>query len=651
MQRLTAIVLVALFTQAARADSTSGVDADLFRPSYDTNGIFSLEGARLMPKRDLSFKFQLGYAKSPFDLSVPGIGAMMGDTTKDAVLDYLITLDLAFGITLSDRLAVGFVVGGYRTATDVGYGERGRYGGAGVISEPSSGLIALRPLSNIDPSADPSDQSAYLGDGLAGPLDVRAGFKIALIQDQKLALAAVGTIVLPFGEDEMLLGDKNIVYEPKVALELRPDRVHQTRLIANGGIRFRNRTILEGYDSMDATATPDDAKVYYDLGSELIAGVGGLYELTPRTIIGLEAQAYVPLPSALTYGKCTRYNGLSCKNIESDDYWPGAKAGDFTLVGAFGALFRVTADVTANLMISSGQLGARGDDFRISTGIIWAPQPAGVAAPGRNDKDGDGIPDSVDACPEEAEDKDGFQDEDGCADPDNDGDGIADADDACANEAEDKDGFQDSDGCPERDNDNDTIPDAADKCPNEPEDKDGFDDDDGCPDQDNDGDGIQDAADKCPNDAETVNNFEDDDGCPDVRATTGPEERPDRVDLKGQPIVFDKTGKLTTQSRTLLTQVATIIKNRKLTIRVEVHVPLGTKQTTAAAVKAQKVKDKAVAQKRAAAIQDFLVSQGVAQSQLLAVGIGSDRPLGNSTPTDPVNDRVDLIKAQQAGTP
>jgi OOP family OmpA-OmpF porin len=99
------------------------------------------------------------------------------------------------------------------------------------------------------------------------------------------------------------------------------------------------------------------------------------------------------------------------------------------------------------------------------------------------DTDGDGIPDSKDKCPKEAEDKDGFQDEDGCPDPDNDGDGIPDAKDKCPNEAEDKDNFQDDDGCPDPDNDGDGIPDAADKCPDQPETKNGFQDEDGCPDE------------------------------------------------------------------------------------------------------------------------------------------------------------------------
>ncbi|HEY5945731.1 MAG TPA: OmpA family protein [Kofleriaceae bacterium] len=644
------VVLCMLGAGTAQADSTSGIDSALFRPSYDTGGILGVEGARLMPRRDLSLKVQFGYAKSPLDVSVPGIGGAMDDTGKDSILDFLMTVDMTFGMTITNRLAIGIDMGAYRTATGIGYGKRGRYA-SGMVSVPSTGLIGLRPLTNIDQSADPSDASAYLGDGLAGPLDVRAGLKLGLYEDPKMALTLVGSVGLPFGDDQMLLGDKNIVFEPKLAFELRPDRVHQTRLVANAGARIRSRTVLEGYDTMNPAVTPDDAKVFLDVGSEAVVGAGALYELTPRAVAAIEAQAFVPLPTSIGYGHCTRFNGLSCTSIQSDDYWGDAKAGDLTVLGALGMMLRISADVTGELMVSTGQLGARGDDFRITTGIVWAPQPEGAAAPGRNDKDGDGIPDSVDNCPDETEDKDGFQDEDGCADPDNDGDGIPDADDACSNEPEDKDGFQDGDGCPERDNDNDAVPDAADKCPNEAEDKDGFEDDDGCPDQDNDGDGIPDSADKCPNDRETVNNFEDDDGCPDVRATTGPEERPDRIDLKGQPIAFDKAGKLTDKSKTLLGQVATIIKTRKLAIRIEVHTSLGTKATGAAAIRAQKVKDKANAQKRASAIADYLISQGVTATQLQAVGIGSDRPLGTATPTDPINDRVDMIKTQQGGAP
>jgi len=48
---------------------------------------------------------------------------------------------------------------------------------------------------------------------------------------------------------------------------------------------------------------------------------------------------------------------------------------------------------------------------------------------------------------------------------DQDHDGVLDKDDRCPNAAEDRDGFQDEDGCPEADNDEDGIPDEDDECP------------------------------------------------------------------------------------------------------------------------------------------------------------------------------------------
>ena len=77
------------------------------------------------------------------------------------------------------------------------------------------------------------------------------------------------------------------------------------------------------------------------------------------------------------------------------------------------------------------------------------PPPAPAPAPKMSDRDGDGIPDALDKCPDEPEDKDGFEDDDGCPDPDNDKDGIPDVSDACPNEPETVNGFQDEDGCPD----------------------------------------------------------------------------------------------------------------------------------------------------------------------------------------------------------
>jgi outer membrane protein OmpA-like peptidoglycan-associated protein len=68
------------------------------------------------------------------------------------------------------------------------------------------------------------------------------------------------------------------------------------------------------------------------------------------------------------------------------------------------------------------------------------------------DRDGDGIPDDKDQCPDRPEDMDGFEDHDGCPDIDNDMDGILDIADKCPNVPENYNGFEDEDGCP------DTLP-------------------------------------------------------------------------------------------------------------------------------------------------------------------------------------------------
>jgi hypothetical protein len=59
------------------------------------------------------------------------------------------------------------------------------------------------------------------------------------------------------------------------------------------------------------------------------------------------------------------------------------------------------------------------------------------------------VPDDADRCPVTPEDQDGFEDEDGCPEPDNDRDGVADGKDKCPLEAEVINGNNDDDGCPD----------------------------------------------------------------------------------------------------------------------------------------------------------------------------------------------------------
>jgi outer membrane protein OmpA-like peptidoglycan-associated protein len=207
------------------------------------------------------------------------------------------------------------------------------------------------------------------------------------------------------------------------------------------------------------------------------------------------------------------------------------------------AKLKVIPPLSLNLGVGNGLVpGVGSPQPRVYFGVVYARDS--------RDRDHDGVPDSMDQCPDTPEDRDGFKDEDGCPDLDNDADTILDRDDKCPNEREDFDDFEDQDGCPDPDNDKDGIPDLQDHCPNDaedgkppfphdgcpasktdtdgdgimddkdkcpkdPEDKDGFQDDDGCPDPDNDGDGIPDEFDQCPNAPEDMDGYKDDDGCPD----------------------------------------------------------------------------------------------------------------------------------------
>lgn len=103
------------------------------------------------------------------------------------------------------------------------------------------------------------------------------------------------------------------------------------------------------------------------------------------------------------------------------------------------------------------------------------------------DSDGDGVIDLLDRCPREA----GLREYRGCNPPDSDGDGVVDPLDRCPNQA----GLPRFDGCIPPDSDGDGVYDPVDRCPNQP----GRADYQGCMPPDSDGDGVVDPEDRCPN--------------------------------------------------------------------------------------------------------------------------------------------------------
>ncbi len=347
---------------------------------------------------------------------------------------------------------------------------------------------------------------------------------------------------------------------------------------------------------------------YYVFQPFLLAGYGGLLGLNGAAPEGTPEEE-VP-PSTRNWGMV--HAGL------------GFKVG-FTPQVGIRVDGRILAPWTAILPLD-GYAKPKGPDFEVFGGFyvnfseiervhIYSKE---VRSPERADKDGDGIPNDVDKCPAEAEDKDGFQDDDGCPDPDNDADGVTDALDRCPNEPEDKDGFEDSDGCPDLDNDKDGVPDALDKCPNEPEDKDGFEDNDGCPETDNDRDSIPDAIDKCPNEPETVNKYKDEDGCPD--------EVPAEV-KKFTGVIQGINFK--TASAEILPGSFAILDRALKVLQDYPDVNLEISGHTDSKGKASYNLN--LSQRRADSVKLYFVSRGVASSRLNSVGFGKDRPIADNS--------------------
>ena len=231
------------------------------------------------------------------------------------------------------------------------------------------------------------------------------------------------------------------------------------------------------------------------------------------------------------------------------------------------------------------------------------------------DRDGDGILDNVDACP----DTPGVNNDDpskhGCPPPgDRDGDGIIDPVDACPDVPGVASDDASKNGCP-ADRDGDGVIDANDACPDVP----GVRSDDpkknGCP-GDRDGDGIVDADDACPDKPGSADPNPAKHGCPKVVVT-------EKEILILQKVAFDfDKATIKPVSSALLDEVAQTLNDNPDIQLIEVQGHTDNKGGMMYNIM--------LSDNRAKAVKDALIARKVDAKRLRAKGFGPKQPIASN---------------------
>ena len=465
----------------ARAQLKTGpIDLQIFRPAADSKGYFTLNGAQVLAPLDVSFGLITTIAWKPLQLK--GVANDDHSISSAVTVNNLITTTLqgAIGIVQGDHLGLQIglqlpivVLSGDATPTDI-----------------------------RDPNVINDDRQYQMGPQGIGDLVIQPKIRFINPSRKKIGVSLIPSMVLPTGDKNHFMGEGQFIFQPSAVVDANWGRYGVLRTAINVGARIRTKGASTFRDTSDYFYRPTTGNTQPNteqgikVGNELLGGLGVAWGLVPFRF-DLVGEVY-------------GFWGLNSKKLNLDgsdgsSMKPGGEAiAGIKLYLATNSFFEAGGGYQ---IMPSSYGAAKG---RLFVGFIFEP--------GIGDRDGDGIKDDVDKCPDDPEDYDGFEDEDGCPDPDNDKDGIPDELDSCPNDPETYNGYKDEDGCPDgvvRDRDGDGIPDDVDKCPDEPEDFDGFEDEDGCPDPDNDKDGIPDKVDLCPNDPEDFDGFEDEDGCPD----------------------------------------------------------------------------------------------------------------------------------------
>jgi hypothetical protein len=285
--------------------------------------------------------------------------------------------------------------------------------------------FALYEAGNTSPDVGNVQLAAGKGPGVG---DLRIGAHFRPLDTKLVGVILGGRIWAPFGSQGSYLSDRNFRGELDVAVAGEAARVLY-------GVTFN---VSPGF--------------FVRRAGDRVAGSAAIYaKLDERFAIGLEPSFEVV--------------------SEAKYAFPGGQGGN-----SFGAIVEPLVGVRARFAGFrvglaggpgfGGGMGAADGRVLLNLAYVGLGKPPKGAPQGPPDRDLDGIPDDVDACPDEAGPASSDPKRNGCPTHDRDGDGVPDAEDFCPDRAGIPYPDPKANGCP--DSDNDGLPDPIDQCVNEP---------------------------------------------------------------------------------------------------------------------------------------------------------------------------------------
>lgn len=450
----------------------------------------------------------------------------------------------------------------------------------------------------------------------AGDLRISADVRLFGRYGDPFTVAFGGQVWAPTGDAAKYTGDGKVRLSPRVKAA---GVISGFEYSAQLGYMYRaiNGTYL-------STSIGDELQYSAALGTRVL----GKKLLLGPEVLG----SWVLEPNKGLISRAYAVSALASAHYTAGDFKFGLGAGPGLSYAAGTPLFRVLASLEwAPEYTEPKKAPADRDGDGIEDAKDACPDLAGVATnnPKTNgcpaDADQDGIADKVDACPDKPGPKSDDPAKNGCPVPlDSDGDGVLDKDDACVSEAGDKTSDPKTNGCP-GDKDKDGVYDKVDACPDVPGLKTADPKTNGCP-GDKDNDSIRDDQDACPTEPGKPNTDPKKNGCPDVFISAGQVMILDQIKFKtGSAVIL-------AESQPIIDAVAKVLKAHPeiKKLRVEGHTDNVGKPAM----------NKDLSRKRAAAVMAALVKAGIEKARLTSNGFGQEVPLSsNDTETGRANNR------------